>query len=176
MKFKIITQNTVIKNDIFDTIKNFCYDIAYLDPPYGSNNEKMPPSRIRYNSYYHIWKTIILNDKPKVFGKSRRREDSRDTVNASIFEEFRKDSKGNFYAMTAIDKLLKEINAHYILLSYSSGGRATKEALMDSLTSHGKLREKYEIDYKKNVMASMTWTKEWASNQKNVEYLFLLEK
>ncbi len=35
-----------------------------------------------------------------------------------------------------------------------------------------------ELDYKKNVMASMKWTNEWIkdSEQPNCEFLFLIEK
>ncbi len=95
-------ENEVLRGDIFDTIQNREYDLAYFDPPYGSNNEKMPPSRVCYNSYYHIWTSVILNNKPKLFGKVNRREDSRDVVAASIFEELRKDDNGHFIAMQAI--------------------------------------------------------------------------
>ena len=103
--------------------------------------------------------------------------DSKDTVSASIFEEFRKDQDGNFIAMKAIDKLIASTNAKYILLSYSSGGRATKSELFDIINSHGKLIKTIEIDYKKNVMANMTWTNEWTNNDdKYKEYLFLMEK
>ncbi|GHT13197.1 hypothetical protein AGMMS4956_09000 [Bacteroidia bacterium] len=170
-------KNKVLKNDIFDTVKGQAFDLAYFDPPYGSNNDKMPPSRVRYNSYYHIWKSVILNDKPKVFGKAQRREDSRDGVAASVFEEFRKDDKGNFIAMQAIRRLIKETNAHYVLLSYSSGGRTTKEELHSILNDSGTLIRAKEIDYKKNVMGNMRWTNEWInSDNKNTEYLFLIEK
>ncbi len=170
-------ENTVLRGDIFDTVKGRTYDLAYFDPPYGSNNEKMPPSRVRYNSYYHIWTSVILNDKPKLFGKVNRREDSRDEVAASIFEEFRKDDKGHFIAMQAIRKLINETSARYILLSYSSGGRATKEELFDIINSAGKLIGALEIDYKKNVMGQMRWTNEWInSDGKYLEYLFLMEK
>lgn len=169
--------NTVLRGDIFDTLKNKTYDLAYFDPPYGSNNEKMPPSRVRYNSYYHIWTSVILNDKPKLFGKVNRREDSRDEIAASIFEEFRKDDNGNFIAMQAIRRLIRETNSRYILLSYSSGGRATKEELFDIIHSETKLIRALEIDYKKNVMGQMRWTNEWInSDGKNLEYLILMEK
>jgi adenine-specific DNA-methyltransferase len=47
-------KHTILRNDIFETVKNREFDLAYFDPPYGSNNEKMPPSRVRYNAYYHI--------------------------------------------------------------------------------------------------------------------------
>lgn len=168
----------VIRDDIFNVVnKDFVYDLAYFDPPYGSNNEKMPPSRVRYASYYHIWTSIIRNDKPKLFGKVNRREDTRDLVAGSIFEEFRKSSNGNFIAMEAIKKLIQETKARHILLSYSSGGRATKQELVEILTETGDVKKIIEIDYKKNVMATMRWTNEWLnSDEPNKEYLFLMSK
>lgn len=170
------TYNTVIRGDVFDAVKVY-HDLVYLDPPYGSNNEKMPPSRVRYAAYYHIWKTIILNDKPAVFGKSNRREDTRDTVCPSVFEEYRKNEQGKFMAIQAIGELIESANAHYILLSYSSGGRATKEELNEILHSNGHVIAAQEINYKRNVMSSLRWTNEWThSDGKHVEYLFLLEK
>lgn len=176
-RFKSSGDHKVIRGDIFETIKRDGYDLAYFDPPYGSNNEKMPPSRVRYASYYHIWTTIIKNDKPVVFGKVNRREDSRDSVAGSVFEEFRKDGNGFFIAMQALRKLVKETRAHHILLSYSSGGRATKQELNDIIDESGKLLKIVEIDYKKNVMANMRWTHEWInSDGKYREYLFLMEK
>jgi adenine-specific DNA-methyltransferase len=33
--------HTVVRDDIFNVVKNNRFDLAYLDPPYGSNNEKM---------------------------------------------------------------------------------------------------------------------------------------
>jgi adenine-specific DNA-methyltransferase len=167
----------VIKGDIFDTLRDGKYDLAYFNPPYGSNNEKMPPSRVRYASYYHIWTTIIKHDKPKVFGKVNRREDSRDLVAGSVFEEFRKDENGSFIAMQAIRKMIQDTKAKYILLSYSSGGRATKQELNNIINESGKLIKAIEVDYKKNVMANMRWTHEWInSDGKYHEYLFLMEK
>ena len=176
-KFPIVSKNQVFRGDIFELIRSQSFDFAYLDPPYGSNNEKMPPSRVRYNAYYHFWKTVILNDRPTLFGKAGRRADSRDTVDPSVFESYQKNSEQKYCAMAAIDQLISEISARYILLSYSSGGRATREELMDILQSHGLLKKVFEIDYQKNVMAGMTSTNEWLSdNQQNREYLFLLEK
>lgn len=177
MLFVNTQKNSVMRGDIFENIKNKTFDLAYFDPPYGSNNEKMPPSRVRYNSYYHIWKSVILNDKPEIFGKANRRVDSKDGVSASVFEEFRKDENGNYKAMQAIKKLINQTQARYILLSYSSGGRATKEELFTILNQAGKLLKIIEIDYKKNVMGQMRWTNDWInSDEKYVEYLFLIEK
>lgn len=176
-RFPITSENSVIRGDIFDTIAKNEYDFAYFDPPYGSNNEKMPPSRVRYASYYHIWTTVILNDKPALFGNANRREDTRDGKAASIFEEFRKDENGHFIAMQALKRLIQETQSRYIMLSYSSGGRATKEELYQAMTENGKLLKVVEIDYKQNVMANMRWTNEWInSDGRHKEYLFLMEK
>jgi adenine-specific DNA-methyltransferase len=167
----------VIRDDIFKTVSNKSYDLAYFDPPYGSNNEKMPPSRVRYSSYYHIWTTIIKHDKPQIFGKANRRVDSRDTVSASVFEEFRKNDEGSYIAMEALRKLIQNTDAKYILLSYSSGGRTTKQELHDIIEESGTLLKAVQIDYKKNVMGNMRWTNEWInSDGKYHEYLFLMEK
>ncbi len=176
-RFERIRTHSVIRGDIFDTIRHNDFDFVYLDPPYGSNNEKMPPSRVRYASYYHIWTTIINHDKPAVFGKVNRREDSRDQVAGSVFEEFRKDASGSFIAMEALRRLIQETNSRYILLSYSSGGRATKQELQDIINESGNLLKAIEINHKKNVMANMRWTNEWInSDGEHHEYLFLMEK
>ncbi len=175
-RFTPKTQNRVIKSDAFKTITNF-YDLVYFDPPYGSNNEKMPPSRVRYKAYYHFYKSVILNDKPRVFGKANRREDSRDTAFPCIFEEFKRDESNKFIAMRAIERLIANTNARYILLSYSSGGRASKQELQEIISLNGRLLDAREIDYKKNVMSAMRWSYEWVNdNNTHKEYLFLLER
>lgn len=176
-RFEYRSENKVLRGDIFETMSEHEFDLVYLDPPYGSNNEKMPPSRVRYASYYHIWTTIINHDKPVVFGKANRREDSRDQIAGSVFEEFRKDENGSFIAMQALRKLIQKTNSRYILLSYSSGGRTTKKELHDIIDESGKLLRAIEIDHKKNVMGTMRWTNEWInSDGRHQEYLFLMEK
>ena len=169
----------VYRTDIFELVPRVTVDLAYFDPPYGSNNEKMPPSRVRYASYYHLWKSIILNDKPTVFGKAKRREDSSDNISASVFEEFRRNEQTDrFIAVEAIETLIKETQARWIILSYSSGGRATAEELNNVMLTNGKLLVVVELKYKRNVMAGMKWTLEWvnAAENPNREFLFLLEK
>jgi len=176
--FKTAMKHQVFQGDIFDLIPKIQADLAYFDPPYGSCNEKMPPSRVRYAAYYHLWTTICLNDKPDLFGKAKRRSDTSDTVAASIFEEFRQNENGRFVAVEAIERLIKNTKTRWIILSYSSGGRATAEELKDVLDTNGTILEVEEIDYKMNVMAGMKWTNEWVQElqKPNREFLFLLEK
>ncbi len=171
-------EHQVYQSDIFDLVPRVSVDLAYFDPPYGSNNEKMPPSRVRYAAYYHLWKSVVLFDKPTLFGKAKRREDTSDPLAASVFEEFRTNTTGHFIAVEAIAKLIRETQARWILLSYSSGGRATAQQLNKVMQNNGKLLTALELDYKKNVMAGMKWTDEWINDAEtlNREFLFLLEK
>jgi adenine-specific DNA-methyltransferase len=177
MRFELKNQHEVIKDDIFNTIQNRSFDFAYFDPPYGSNNGKMPSSRVRYQSYYHFWTTVVRHDKPELFGKVNRRSDSRDLNSVSVFEEFRKNEQDKFLALEALKKLIEQTDAHYIMLSYSSGGKATREELSEIIAGAGKLISAIDIDYRKNVMGNMRWTNEWVnSDGKYHEYLFLMEK
>lgn len=171
-------EHQVFRREIFDLVSEVHADLAYFDPPYGSNNEKMPPSRVRYASYYHIWTSVCLYDKPELFGKVKRRKDTSDKVAASVFEEFRKDDDGHYVAVRAIERLLKMTSARWVILSYSSGGRATADELNDVVRRNGRLLEVVEIDYKKNVMAGMKWANEWLrdAEEPNREFLFLIER
>ena len=172
------SHHQVIRGDALEVVPRLSVDLAYFDPPYGSNNDKMPPSRVRYAAYYHLWTTICLHDKPTLFGKARRREDCSDTVAGSVFEEFRKNERGRYLAVEAIERLIRCTNAKWIILSYSSGGRATAEELNDVLADYGTILEIVEVDYKRNVMAGMKWTNEWIADcdEPNREFLFFLEK
>jgi adenine-specific DNA-methyltransferase len=172
--------NVVMRDDIFKAVKKLPdpVDLAYLDPPYGSNNEKMPPSRVRYASYYHLWTTICLDDRPDLFGRAQRRADTSDTKSASVFEDFRRGPTGRFAVIEALDKLIGEVRAEHIILSYGSGGRATAKELYEVLNAHGTIITVEEINHKKNVMSKMKWTKDWIrdTEEKNIEFLFLVRK
>ena len=79
--------------------------------------------------------------------------------------------------MNALNTLISSAKTRYILLSYSSGGRVPKTALLDILHTHGKLIYKTEIDYKLNVMSTMCSTHQWSDESTgHKELLFLLEK
>lgn len=171
-RFAVTTENTVLRGDVLDAVRGRAFDLAYFDPPYGSDNAKMPTSRVRYNAYYHLWTTVVLNDKPAVFGKANRRADSKDSANPSVFENCRSD-----VVLSAIERLVSETDARYVLLSYGAKGRAAKADLTDVLSAQGKRLKIIEIDCKRNIMAQMTSTEQWMNGgEEYKEYLFLLEK
>lgn len=171
-------RHQVLNGDIFQVLPKIKADLSYFDPPYGSNNEKMPPSRVRYASYYHIWTTVCLNDQPELAGKANRRADCRDQTAGSVFEEFRKDKEGKFIALRAIERLIRKCPSPYILLSYSNGGRATKEEICEIIENQCQSVQVFAIDYKRNVMSGMRWTDHWVKKEegKNTEFLFLMKK
>ncbi len=107
-------------------------DLAYYDPPYGSNNDKMPPSRVRYASYYHLWSSICLFDNPQLFGKAKRRADTSDMLSASVFEEFRRNETGRFVVVEAIERLLRQTKAqaHHPVVQFRrpSNGRGVERS------------------------------------------------
>ncbi len=169
--------HSVTNKNILDLLAETEIDLAYFDPPYGSSNEKMPPSRVRYASYYHIWKTIVLNDEPNVVGVANRREDVSDKFQSSIFEDYRRGNSGNYVVVEAIEKLLRNAKAKYILLSYSNGGRATLAELMEIIQGLNFNSLVSEVDHAQNVMAQMKWTNKWkADDARCKEYLFLISK
>ena len=172
------SRHTVTQQDVFAAAPETNSQLAYYDPPYGSNNEKMPPSRIRYAAYYHLWTSVCLNDKPPTFGKVKRRQDSSDHQAVSIFEDFRKDENDQYNVITAIDRLLRITPCPWILLSYSSGGRATAKQLNDCMLSHGTIVQSMAIEHQRHIMAKMQNKGEWLRENEtpNQEFLFLLKK
>ncbi len=170
--------NIVLNGDIFDSINKVSAELAYYDPPYGSSNEKMPPSRVRYASYYHLWTTICNHDKPELFGKASRRVDTSGPVAASAFEDFRRNETGQFVVLEVLARLLKATPCEWIVLSYSFGGGATAKDLGEVIRDNGALIKTMQIDCKKNVMSTMKWTTQWAQKPTapNTEFLFLIKK
>ncbi len=162
------------QKNVFEISKKY-HDLVYYDPPYGSANDKMPASRVRYQCYYHIWETISRNDKPQVFGKCNRRTDTKDHNNINPFEDFRK-TNGRYNSDIAIEKLIKNTNAKYILFSYNTNGRTSIENLKRILNKYLDIKENIKIEYKKNIMASMNSNKNWQNSLENYEILVMGEK
>ena len=168
----------VFRQDIFALLDRMASDLIYLDPPYGSNNAKMPASRVRYACYYHIWKTVCLFDKPELFGRVKRRKDSSDRQSGSPFEDFRQDSNGAYMAAHAIARLVARARAPWLVFSYSSGGRVPYRDIYAILSDFGEVREALKINHQRNVMTYMNSTQEWVNDasEANYEYLFLARR
>jgi adenine-specific DNA-methyltransferase len=150
------------------------YDLAYFDPPYNTNNTHTPTTRVRYASYYHFWTTVVLNDKPEAVGAANRRLDcSSDTLPGAIskYESTKYDE-----VLSEIEKLVANVDARYVLFSYSNKGKVTIEDLQKIFSRHKILAEE-KISHRENVQKQLTSNREWLGDQSaNYEYLFLVEK
>lgn len=142
--------------------------IAYLDPPYTSHN---------YGSYYHIWDSIALWDKPEVGLSTNRRKDrifSKDDHDESFVSPWYT-AKG---AKKALTELLTKLPVRFVLLSYNNEGLLSEDVLKEVLESHPKVSSFtfHEIDYKRNIMSKIgrgavtNWDK-----QKNKEYVISVD-
>lgn len=162
----------ISQRSIFD-IEEY-YDLIYLDPPYGTNNQKTKTTRVRYRSYYHLWTTVCRNDKPTLHGASLRRKDaSSDSLPGaiSIFENTSHD-----VVFTATKKLIQDLNCKYVLFSYGNKSKLS-EANLRQIFEEYKVLEFAIFDHKENAMKSATSNSEWLGDQsKYQEFLILIEK
>jgi len=143
--------------------------IAYLDPPYTSHN---------YGSYYHIWDSIAIWDKPKLGLSTNRREDR-------IFsqEGFDEDFDSPWYNAKESEKALKDLISRlpvkYILLSYNNEGLLSEEVLQKTLSEHSAIESFTfnEVDYRRNIMSKIGRGAviDW-SNKYNKEFVIVIEK
>lgn len=92
-------------------------DLAYIDPPYGSNNSNLSVST-RYASFYHIWDTLITSKpfhRPETFGKA-----GKPTINKGFSENLEINKKE--IVIPEIIKLINKTNSTFVALSYSNKG------------------------------------------------------
>jgi adenine-specific DNA-methyltransferase len=127
-------------------------DLAYLDPPYNQHP---------YGSNYFMLNLILEHKRPQKISKI-----------SGIVEGWNKsDYNKKETAKSSLQKLVSDIKAKYVLLSFNSEGFITKEEIVEMLAKIGKT-ETYEINYN-------TFRGSRNLNNRNIhtkEYLFLLEK
>lgn len=147
-------------------------DLAYLDPPYSSHS---------YATYYHIWDSIALWDKPEVGLKTNRRVD-RISGHEKYNAEMASDWNSKRGALAAFEKLLVRLPVKWILVSYNNESLVEAEVLFKVIRSKNfKKVVVTEIDYKRNIMcqignAAKDKSEDVQFRTENVEYLILIEK
>lgn len=136
--------------NIFDLLEKITCDIAYIDPPYNSR---------QYISNYHVLEIIAKYDNPKIKGKTGIREygDKEKSVFCS-----KKEVKDAFL------KLLSDLKAKYIIISYNSDGFLSKNQIIQILEDSGIKRLRfYEIPYRRFKSNNNS------KKNKVIEYLFI---
>ena len=109
-------------------------DIAYLDPPYNQH---------RYFGNYHVWESLVRWDKPETYGVANKRIDVRGDSNRSAFNS-RKTMPG------AIAKLLGDLNAETVVLSYNNESWLSREELIEMCSDRGHV-EILDYEFKRYI-------------------------
>lgn len=127
-------------------------DIAYLDPPYNQHP---------YGSNYFMLNLIIKN----------KIEAEISQVSGIVQNWNRSDFNKKNLALITLEKIISEIDAKFLIISYNSEGFITFEEMVDFLNKYGKLQI-VEIPYN-------TFRGSRNLNKREIyvnEYLFILEK
>lgn len=152
------------------TINYPACDLAYLDPPYSPHS---------YATYYHIWDSITKWDKPETALKAKRRVD-RVAGHAGYDDAMSSPwNRTKEVAVKAFDDLIKRLPVRYLLISYNDESIIPQAELEAVCQKHGTVQVN-SMHYGRNIMSQIgNATKDGqdvASNQKNYEILFLIDK
>ncbi len=147
--------------DAIDAARAARTDVVYLDPPYNQHS---------YRGNYHIWESLVLWDKPEVYGIACKRVDVRERK--SVFN-----SKPR--AFPALKEVLQAIEAQHLIVSFSDEGYVPREEMEEFLRTLGHVVV-VEVDFKRYVGAqigiySPAGEKVGAvSHLRNTEYLYVV--
>ncbi|HUZ84912.1 MAG TPA: DNA adenine methylase [Gaiellales bacterium] len=98
-------------------------DCVYLDPPYNQHS---------YLANYHVWETIVRNDRPAHYGLARKRLDTR--ARASVFNSRRR-------SLAALAALVDALPVRWIVMSFSDEGFHDLAAIRGLLAGRGHVGE-----------------------------------
>lgn len=97
-------------------------DVAYLDPPYNQHS---------YLGNYHAWESLVLWDKPAVYGMAMKRVDVKDRT--SVFNS-RTDAKA------ALEDVIAHVRCQLLVVSFNDEGFFDRKTLEGMLATRGKVR------------------------------------
>lgn len=102
------------------------FDVVYLDPPYNQHN---------YLGNYHIWESLVLWDKPELYGKAMKRVDVKQRKSSF-------NSKKSI--LEAFSAVISGLRTKYIIVSFNNEGYLSKEDILGCLGD----RETITVDTK----------------------------
>jgi adenine-specific DNA-methyltransferase len=125
--------NYVFNTNSLNLIKEYEYDIIYLDPPYNSR---------QYAPNYHLLETISKYDEPEIRGIAGLRDYSNQKSNFCVKAK----------ALDELEIILSKANYKYLALSYNCEGIMATEDIKDLMSKYGKLHfmEYKYLRYKSN--------------------------
>ena len=145
-----------------EKLQNTRFGIVYMDPPYNQH---------QYGSNYHLLNTIARKDKPDV--NKNIIVDGKKTNKSAIRTDWTKTKSTFCYKSSAeadFKKLIDNINAEHLMISYSTDGIIPFDNILDILSSKGKMNivSSEYTKYRGGKQALTTKTK-------NVEFVILVD-
>ena len=122
--------------DALEAAKSVSADIAYLDPPYNQHS---------YLGNYHIWESLVLWDKPEVYGVACKRVDVK--ARKSPFNSKRT-------AVEALRGVIDAIDAQQLVVSFNNEGYIPRPEMEEMLATRGEVLV-IEKDFKRYVGAQI---------------------
>jgi adenine-specific DNA-methyltransferase len=110
-----VSEVTIFKEDANCLVKKIKSDIVYIDPPYNSR---------QYSRFYHVLETLTKWDKPKLHGVALKP----DSENMSDY--CREKARHKFA------ELVKDIGAHYLVVSYNNTYDSKSNSSKNKITLH----------------------------------------
>lgn len=136
-------------------------DLAYVDPPYSPHS---------YATYYHIWESVALWDKPAVGLRTNRRADRIGSLTP-------KSPWNTPEALSAFRALFERLHTKYLLVSYADDSKLVSRGDLYSLCTEFGRTDVIEIDYRRNIMSSIGNAANAETKvTKNHELLFLVRR
>ena len=142
-------------------------DVAYVDPPYNQHS---------YLGNYHIWESLVLWDRPEVYGVACKRVD---------VKRRRSEFNSRPKAAEALRRLLAAVRAPLLIVSFNNEGylsRGEMEPMLASLWGGAAAVATIEKDFRRYVGAQIGIYNPQGrkvgtvSHLRNTEYLYVVSR
>ena len=146
--------------DAADAVAALRADVAYLDPPYNQH---------KYLGNYHIWESLVLWDKPEVYGIACKRIDCKERDSAF---------NSRTHSLASLKHVIERTQADHLIVSFNNEGYFDRETIESLLAARGEVVV-IETDFKRYVGAQIgiynpSGKKVGAvSHLRNKEYLYV---
>ena len=111
-------------------------DLAYVDPPYNQHS---------YLGNYHVWESLVLWDKPDVYGVACKRVDCR---------ERQSDFNSKRRSRESLARFLARVQARFLVVSFNDEGSIGRDDMEALLRTRGDVHV-VERDHKRYVGAQI---------------------
>jgi adenine-specific DNA-methyltransferase len=137
-------------------------DVAYVDPPYNQHS---------FLGNYHVWESLVLWDKPEVYGVACKRVDVRSRP--SPFNRRRE-------CLAALRAVVERLRARVLVVSFSDEGYVSRDEMEAMLAARGRVTvhahdaPRY-VGAKIGIYSPSGVKVGTVSHLRNTEYLFVVD-